>query len=278
MKILDVTPITDTARFPVKKGTLQFIQDAHRESLAATIQALIGADVYNPAVAYVMSGCKNTGTFPNYIITGGAIFYNGEVFDIAPATFTASTGNVAVLSIVQTQYTTDADPVSFTDATTRNIHNIRKMQVLQGVSGSTISDYSAAVFLSFVIPQKLVLSAPTTIPYVGNQLQLIGAYPEQILYVPPASNLNPVIYAGSASWGDAVDGTPGGTDRAVTFPAVSTASYYVMGTVISNGTPSDDSDMAWTIRNRTTTGFIIHFREFAGTVQNVAFEFILFAK
>jgi hypothetical protein len=278
MKILDVTPITDASEFPVKKGTLQFLQDAHQETMAALIEALIGA-AYNPAVVYILVGVVNSGTYPAYSITAGAAFYNGEVFLIDPATFTATGSNVAIFQIVVSQYTTDADPVTFTDTTVRNVHNIRKLQIVQGATGSGIADYSAAFVMNFFIPDQLNLTAPNTGTYLGNLLQLIGSYPNIALFVPPSANPNPILTAGSVNVGD-VNVTGTGTDVAVTFgSALSTASYYVVGTVISNGTNvTFDTKVTWSIRNRLTTGFTVHFEEYVNAPQNIAFEYIIFKK
>lgn len=275
MKILNTSVISNTSRFPFKKGTLQFLQDAHKEVIAALIKALIGS-TYDPAVIYVMSGVLNSATLPTYLVSSGEIFYNGEVYDFDATSFTATGSNVGVFSVVQTNYTTDADPVTFTDATVRNVHNIRKMQLTQAASGSALADYSQAYFLSFRIPEQLDLTAPVTSPYVGNQLQIIGAYPNLILFVPPASNLNPALASGSVNFGDV---PTGGADFAVTFGStLSTADYIVMGSMVTNGTAEPDSTLIWTIKNRTTAGFTVHVREIGAFVQSVAWEWIAFAK
>jgi hypothetical protein len=276
MKKLNVSAISDSARFPLKKGTLQFLQDAPKEVLADLIKALIGP-TYNPATMYVMSGCINSTTAPTYNVSAGVLFYNGEVYDFDGASFTATGGNVAVWSIIQSQYTTDADPVTFTDLTPRNVHNIFKMQLAQAASGSGLSDISASAYLSFQIPAQVNLSAPGSAPYAGNQMQLIGSYPNYVLYVPAASNLNPALASGSVNVGN---GVAGGSDFNVVFgTALLTSNYIVMGSLVSLGTPDVDSTFIWTIRNRTTTGFTVHMHEdTAGTVQNVAWDWIAFSK
>jgi len=275
MKQLSISAITDSSRFPVKKGTLQFLQDAYTEITAATIKALIGPS-YSTSVIYVLSGVINSATAPTYTISAGAIFYNGEVFMFDAASFTATGTDVGVFSIIQTQYTTDADPVTFTDSTVRNIHNIRKMQLSAGASGSGLANYSQAFFLSFSIPAQFNLTAPTTSPYTGNQVQLIGSYPNIIAYVPPASALNPALASGSENIGNL---TSGGLDITVTFGTpLATSNYTVMGSIISNGTADYDATILWNIRSRTTSGFIVHFREDAGVTQNAAWEWIAFAK
>jgi hypothetical protein len=263
MKILDITPITNTAQFPPKKGTWQFLQDAHKETTAATIIALIGPG-YNPSTVYILYGpTVNSWITPNFSGVAGAAFYNGEVFQIDAASFTITGSNVPVFSINTTQYTTNADPVTFTDATTKNVHNIRKMLIAQGASGSGIADYTSAYFLSFVIPAQVNLTGAG----------VTGSYPNYTIAGP--SGLNPAIYSGSVNVGNIATG---GSDITVTFPNLGTANYIVLGSMISNGTAELDGTVLWNIRSRTATSFIVHFREDAAVTQNVAFEYILFAK
>lgn len=154
MRILDPTIISNTKQFPVKKGTLTFLQDAYKETLSAILQAIIGVNNYNGAKVYILYGCVNSGTYPIYSITAGAVFFLGEIFFVDAASFTASGSNVAVFSVVTTQYTgAAADPVTFTDGTVNSVHNIRKMLIAQGASGSTLfagsGDYTDGIFYRF---------------------------------------------------------------------------------------------------------------------------------
>lgn len=150
MKYLDNQYITNSAKMPIKKGTLQFIQDSHKENLADVLRAMIGT-TYNGAKFYVLYGCENSGSGSNYIISAGAVFFAGEVFRVDANTFTVGSGQVAKFTFNQTQYTTDADPVTFTDASSHNVHNIRKYTVAAGTSDG-LTDYSLAVFGKFYDP------------------------------------------------------------------------------------------------------------------------------
>lgn len=275
MKILDVSSVTDSSQMPVKSGTLEFIQLSYREVVAAMMQALIGPG-YDPAVVYILYGVVDSGTLPVYNISAGMAFYNGEVFPVDAASFSAAGANVAVFQQVQTQFTTDADPVTFSDSAVRNIHNIRKLQIVQGATGSGIADFMQLFRLNFTIPQQLQLTKIITGDYSDNVLEIIGSYPTLSLYVPaPPSSVNPILFAGSFNVGDP---NVGGYD--ITFPSpLATSNYYVMGSIISNGVDAAiDSSLGWSIRNRTTDGFKLTVKEFAAGVQNVAFEYIIFAK
>lgn len=145
MKKLDVSAITDLAQFPIKKGTLQFLQDSNSEVFAAVLIGLIGSG-YSATTVYVLYGCVMSAGGNSYAISGGAVFYGGECYLVDSATFTFVSPAVPILSIVTTPYTTDADPVTFTDNTPRYVHNIRKVVIAPGTAGSGISDYANVVF------------------------------------------------------------------------------------------------------------------------------------
>lgn len=275
MKILNTAPISNISQFPVKKGTLQFLQDANKEAFAAVMISLIGP-TYNLATVYILSGVLNSLTAPAYNISTGYGFYNGELFIIDATSFTALGSNVALFQINTTQYTVDADPVTFTNTVIMNVHDIRKIQIVQGASGTGIGDFTAAFRMNLVIPKQVNITAPVTDAYVGNQVQIIGAYPDLILFVSPASNLCPVLDSGSFNVGD-IGGT--GFDHSVVFTTpLATGNYFINGTIVSQGSPEPDTSIIWTIRNRTNTGFTIHFREVGPYVSNIAFEWMVFAK
>jgi len=142
MKKLDTSPITSSIAFPVKSGTLDHIQSAYQEALAQTTISLIGS-AYDATKCYILYGLVNSGAGPVYNITSGAVFYGGEVFMVDAYSGTTSGSNV-VTGVVSTTFfaASNADPVTFTDGVIRNVHQIRKVVLQLGLSGSGIADYN----------------------------------------------------------------------------------------------------------------------------------------
>ena len=135
MKKLDTTAITTAVGFPVKSGTLLFLQQAFQEMGNAAIQAIIGSS-YDATKVYILFGCVATGADPGVrTFSAGAVFFNGEVFIVPAAAFTSV--DVSVGTIV-TSYFNDptADPVTFTDGVPRSAHQIRQVIIADGASGS----------------------------------------------------------------------------------------------------------------------------------------------
>ena len=262
MKKLDVSSITDSARFPIKSGTLAFLQQAYGEALEGIIISLIGP-TYSPSTMYVLSGCVNTGSGSNYTISGGYVFFNGEIYSVPSAGFSTTGTDVHVFVLYVGQFTVNADPVTFTDSSVKNVHNIRQVFVQSGASGSGLADYSTRYVMSFTIPAQLNAS--------GSGVS--GTYPNLVFAGP---GLQPLA-VGRVHIGDI---PPSVTTHAVTFgTALTTSSYIVLLTVISLGTvPADDIQVQAGVISSTiaTTGFTVQLRETAALVQNIDISYVVY--
>jgi len=271
MKILDTTPIADNAQFPVKKGTLQFIQDAYKDIMRYLVSTLVQS--YDPSVVYIFSGVVNSAIDPVFQISGGVVFYNGEFFEVDAVNFSAPAANTAIFKLDTSQYTQDADPVTFTDLVARNVHNIRKITIVSGLSGSGLSNFSQSIRVNFAIPPAVTIAASTD---PGNQVVVDdNAYPLVKLFVPqPATSNYPVLFAGEAQLGNPNGGTTISVNFGVTLTGVT--KYAVVGSLHSQG--SDfiaDSSITWSTKNETNSGFQICFAQFKLANQNVSLRYAI---
>jgi len=268
MRILDVSAITNTKQFFPKQGTLQFLQDAYKEQLNNLCLALLGSIAYSPTTAYVLFGCVNSGSGSNYVINAGAIFYNGEVFSVPAVSLTAS-GNVPVANITTTQYTVNADPVTYSDSTTGNIHNIRTITIGLGASGSGIADYSNFVNVNLVQPSQVLLKGGTTAftPSLPTDPATKG-------YV-DNSGIN-ILAKGYTHLGDVPAGL-NHLDISLGTTLITTA-YKVFVTVVNNN--SADARITWYIdaTNQTISSFRIVFAEATSGLQDIYFDWFVIAR
>lgn len=165
MKKLQTSDITTTVAMPIKGGTLEFLQLSYREALKALAVNLIGG-TDDSLRFFVLYGCVNTGSGLSYIISAGAIYYSGEIYLVPAATFTASGAQVAVGNIVLTQYTSSADPVTFTDGSSKNVHNIYQIVFTAGTAASTLLDFTDLIktipnlkgIVTTTMPSSIVLT------------------------------------------------------------------------------------------------------------------------
>lgn len=135
MRKLDTTAISPAAQMFIKRGTLDFLQQADQEVFNAVILSLIGV-IYDPTQIYVLYGCVNTGIPPAVNISAGAVFYNGEVYLVPATNFFLGGGQVAIATGQLSFYNVNADPVTFTDNSQHSVHQIRTMSIVAGASGA----------------------------------------------------------------------------------------------------------------------------------------------
>jgi len=148
MKNLLTNSISTTVGFPVKSGTLDFLQTASSEMLIAIARSIVGKG-YSASVPYALYGCNNTGSGSSYVIQEGAILWNGVLYLVPAVSFTLTGGNSVFVTKSTTYVTTNADPVTFTDGVARYVHADTKMSVIQSaISPSPTSgfSYSSLVF------------------------------------------------------------------------------------------------------------------------------------
>jgi hypothetical protein len=166
MKKVDVSAVTTTNAMPVKSGTIDHIQSAYQEAISSAIKSIIFGSLYDPANGYILHGCVNSGTGSSYVISAGAVFFNGEVYQVPAASF-STTGLEVPVGVIQTTFFSgvNADPVAFTDGVSRNVHQIRQVVMQAGLSGSGAFNFLSAVDMRYkpvgCIGQIIMWKAPS---------------------------------------------------------------------------------------------------------------------
>lgn len=145
MNKIDTTQIVDpTSQQPFTGRSLQFLQEGLQDALNSLGRCLAGAD-YNNSTVYVLNGLEMTGA--NDDIANGYAFYNQELWLVEGATNTAAFIDGVVL-IQSTPIDPAYDPVVFSDGVPKNVHNIRRLKIVDQNPGSGIADYNQVVFIN----------------------------------------------------------------------------------------------------------------------------------
>lgn len=142
MKQISINQITDpTSLQPFTANSLKFLQDALHEDKAAIVKAIIITNLgsYSLTIPYVISGCEVTDSGKD--VAAGEIFYGGKFFEVVAVN---GTTNVAQLVLTKSQDVT-ADPVEFTDAVMKSVHDVYKYVATDAASGG---DFTSAAFTS----------------------------------------------------------------------------------------------------------------------------------
>lgn len=137
MKKVLSNSITSTSKQPFLKATFAHYQENAEE----VIKSLCEAIVKDNTKATIIYGCVNSGTGTGIgdsaVISAGAVYYNGELYQV-DAFSSASLVN-GLIGVVTTTYAT-GDPVTFSDGTTHNVHQINKIFLTDAASVGTL-DY-----------------------------------------------------------------------------------------------------------------------------------------
>ena len=142
-KILTTSISDPSIGQPLTGKSLEFLQNANKESIAGLCEAMVGIS-YSTSTYYIMSGLTAYGTNQYY---AGYVYYNGELFYSAGKSSVTAFTNVPVLTLTVTNDAT-ADPLTFTDNVSRNVHNVRRMVLSDAVSGTGTVDLYLCSYVS----------------------------------------------------------------------------------------------------------------------------------
>lgn len=275
MKILNISDISSSNAMPVKSGTLQFLQDAHKEALAGLITNIIPTPLSN--TIYILSGCKNSGTGSFYNISAGVIYYNGEIFNFDGASFTLTSLQKAYARIETTQYITNADPVQFTDGVNRNVHNIRKIVIENTTTSSGLPEFINFINVGQWKDETDALSLAITALQatdVSLQTQITTITPKFIGSVGNATTflnmpfIPGTIYPVTGNITSAIAQSDTGSIL-ITISGTLPTNYYVRCIVESLGTTQDNNMVGSTFKKVNTTQFLYRLGEPMGGDQQL---------
>lgn len=134
MKKVQLNGISEGVRYPLTTLFAQHIQEAYAEIVDALVKGLIE----DPSKLTILNGCVIGGASPNFTVSAGAAYYQGEIFLVDAGTVNVPSGQTLVWRIEESYRS--GDPVVFSDNIPRNAHLIRKMKLVAGASGSGVAD------------------------------------------------------------------------------------------------------------------------------------------
>lgn len=145
MKKIDFTQATVSAEQPLRSDSMDFLENGNIEVFNTLVLERLGNN-YSANTAVILYGCVNSGSYPVYNITAGAIYFNGVVY-LVPAFTGGSGSNVAICDLVTTQPGFATGGTQFTDGSIKFVHNDTKAIITAGtgsrpVTGTVLPDYS----------------------------------------------------------------------------------------------------------------------------------------
>lgn len=169
--------ITSTSKQPYLKQTHQHYNEMIDELMKAFGETI----VYDSSKVTILWGCENTGTgtgIGDYInISAGAVYYNGEVYQV-PA-FTTPTLVTGLKGTITTAYTA-ADPVLFSDSTTHNVHQIKTIVISDASGGFQFNDWITykPVWVTQILTNSDISSNSATVSITNAAHKYMYYYPD----------------------------------------------------------------------------------------------------
>ncbi len=170
MKKIDTSTIAAGVAYPPSKKGFDFLQQSYQQILAAIAQGLGGQAVVGGA--YALYGCVETDLGAgNFSYTEGYIYdsVTEEVFYF-PAVASIAIATAPVLTITITPDPV-ADPTTFTDGSSQNVHDVRTLVVSDGALGSADINFDDVIQLNGV---WLANDANTSYRRTGGAVYLNG--------------------------------------------------------------------------------------------------------
>ncbi len=143
MNKLDTSQATTTKGQPLLAGSFNWFQLSTIEMIKGMVESMITEELQalSTTVGIAVSYCEDTAG----IISSGFMYYQGELYAL-DGDDTTGYSNIPVVRANNNNG--GLDPITFSDGSTGNVHNIRRLGIYDGVTGSGLFDYSAVKFLN----------------------------------------------------------------------------------------------------------------------------------
>lgn len=142
MKKINTTNVSSTKRQPFLGRSVRHLKEGTMETVNSLARSVI--PTYNTGDVIILWGCLVTVGSPTAAgactITAGAVYYNGEVYECAGFSAVITGSNVVVGTLTTTYQS--GDPVTMSDSSTANVHEIVTMNLTQALTGTADKDFS----------------------------------------------------------------------------------------------------------------------------------------
>lgn len=148
MKKINTSSVTSTVRQPFLGRSVTHLVESIKEG----DDSIVKGTIQDTTLATILWGLTNsTPGGATYTLTAGAIYFGGEVYQVDAQTVTV-TGVNRLVGTITTTYQS-GDPVTLSDSSTANVHEIRKIVFSDAAAGSGSFDFGtiAGVYSSAIL-------------------------------------------------------------------------------------------------------------------------------
>jgi hypothetical protein len=160
---IQTSGITSTAAMPLKKGTIDHLQNGIISGDVALIRSQIGAS-YSTSNIYVVYGLDRTVAGSVHTFTDGVVLYNNQLYAVTGSAITLTSGWYINLTLANAYLTLSGyDPTQFSDGSFKNIHEVHGGTLAQSATPSNESN-------TWIYLNKVYFASQPTPVYGGATL------------------------------------------------------------------------------------------------------------
>lgn len=173
MRKIDTSAASGVKGLPLRSTSFNFMQEGYREAIGMALNVLFD-NAYTGIPNFkgrVLQGLTQAG---NIIANGYVAYVRNGYWEVCFVTGADITGYVGVPTMVADDiYDSVLDPTTMSDATTANVHSIRRYKIQDSNVGAGLVNYSDFVFFEDVFNEWLTLYSPapaflTTVINIGD--------------------------------------------------------------------------------------------------------------
>ena len=136
MKKLDWTAVTASNGLVFEEQTFEHINNGHKDSYIAFVKANIPS-AWHTGKLVILYGCVDSGTHPARNLSAGAVYYNGEIYQVDSASFTTTGLQIGIWTLTDVDSGTDESTIkTATSSFAEHVLVNSKFVFAAGLSGS----------------------------------------------------------------------------------------------------------------------------------------------
>lgn len=146
MKTLDLSAVTPSVGIIPQKDTVEHITSSYLEGVASLAKSMIPTS-WQTGKLVILHGCVATGSNPGArTLTAGAVFYNGEVYQVPSASFTTTGSQIGIWTLQDVNTGTES---KLTDGSDVHILVNNKFVFAAGLAGSGDFDENSTNVINY---------------------------------------------------------------------------------------------------------------------------------
>ena len=166
MKKLDLSAVTPSVGIIPQKDTVEHITSSYLEGVASLAKSMIPTS-WQTGKLVILHGCVATGSNPApRTLTAGAVFYNGEVYQVPAASFTTTGLQIGIWTLQDVNTGTES---KLTDGSDVHVLVDNKFVFAAGLSGSGDFDEGEEINTRVIVESNYT-SMFSAIPLTGATL------------------------------------------------------------------------------------------------------------